>query len=123
MGQVGLLWVGEKFYPTPGEFNREALDMGISRRITALPKGFKLGETWVFLAHRKAVHLNYSGTAPEFGDPEDHLYAPGIFRIFKPQAIEYVVKGDETPEELQKLIDRGITPIKVVPITEDSAAA
>ncbi len=116
LGQVGLLWVGEKFYPTPDAFDAEALDMGISRRISALPKGFKLGETWVLLAHRKAV--------PSFlAEPDAPLYSPGIFRIFKPQAIEYVVKGDETPEELEKLQERGITPVRVVPIEDRTMAA
>ncbi|MDI6854017.1 MAG: hypothetical protein QME75_10510 [Deltaproteobacteria bacterium] len=122
MGRVGLLWVGEKFYPTPADFNREAADLGISRRIPALPKGFSLGETWVFLAHRKAVYLGHSGLASEYGGPEEHFYAPAIFRIFKPAAVEYVVRGDETPEQLQRLIDRGITPVKVVPAEEAEAA-
>src|SRR4029453_596753 len=53
--EVGLLWVGEKFYPTPHSFAAEAQEMGISRRISALPRRFKLGETWVALAHRKAI--------------------------------------------------------------------
>jgi hypothetical protein len=119
MGQVGLLWVGEKFYPTPADFNREAAEMGISHRITAIPKDFKLGKTWVFLSHRKAISLRIEA---EDGTKEEKHY-PDIFRIFKPQAVEYVVKGDETPEQLQKLIDWGITPVKVVSITEDSAAA
>lgn len=110
MGQVGLLWVGEKFYPTPADFNREALEMGISRRIPALPKGFSLGKTWVFLAHRKGLFL------------DNKRWVPGIFRIFKPTEIQYVIRGDETPEELQKLIDRGITPVKVVPAEEVEAA-
>ena len=118
MGMVGLLWVGEKFYPTPDDFSREALEMGISRRISALPKGFKLGETWVFLAHRKGISMCLEA---EDGTQEEVFY-PAIFRIFKPTAVEYVVRGDETPEELEKLIDRGITPVKVLPAEEAEAA-
>jgi len=118
MGQVGLLWVGEKFYPTPADFTREAADMGISRRIPALPKGFKLGETWVFLAHRKGISMCLEA---EDGTQEEVFY-PAIFRIFKPTAVEYVVRGDETPGELEKLIDRGITPVKVLPAEEAEAA-
>ena len=118
MGQVGLLWVGEKFYPTPADFTREAADMGISRRIPALPKGFKLGETWVFLAHRKGISMCLEA---EDGTQEEVFY-PAIFRIFQPTAVEYVVRGDETPEELEKLIDRGITPVKVLSAEEAEAA-
>ncbi|MEW6385948.1 MAG: hypothetical protein AB1491_00305 [Thermodesulfobacteriota bacterium] len=124
MGQAGLLWIGEKHYPTVVDFQQEAAAMGISRRIPTLPRGFVLGKTWVFLAHRKAVYLGHTGSASEYSGPEEHFYAPGIFRIFKPTAVEYVVRGDETEEELQKLRDRGITPVKVVPLAEapDEAA-
>jgi hypothetical protein len=117
MGQVGLLWVGEKFYPTPYDFSQEAGVMGISRRIPALPKDFKLGETWVFLAHQKACWESRPET-PWVRDPR-----PGIFRIFKPIAVEYVTRGDETPEELEKLRERGITPVKVVPAEEQQIQA
>lgn len=109
MGKVGLLWVGEKFYPTPADFNREAAEMGISRRLNAIPKGFVLGETWVCLAHRKAVRLSDR-------DGQDETFYPGIFRIFKPEAIEYVVTGKETEEDIDRLIERGITPVEVHPI-------
>ena len=51
--KVGLLWVGEQFYPTPSSFAVEAASMGVSRRIIAMPRGFKVGESWVFLAHQK----------------------------------------------------------------------
>ena len=52
--RAGLLWVGEKFY-SPDEFLAEAHALGVSRRIPALPRDFKLGETWVFLAHIAAL--------------------------------------------------------------------
>lgn len=105
MGKVGLLWVGEKFYPTPEDFNREAAEMGISWRLSAVPKGFTLGETWVCLAHRKAIRVpSVEGQVEAY---------PGIFRIFKPEAIEYVVTGRETPKYLESLMAKGITPVKV----------
>src|SRR5262249_34673856 len=31
MGKAGLLWIGEKFYPTPADFEREGVQMGLSR--------------------------------------------------------------------------------------------
>ena len=38
---------------------------------------------------------------------------PGIVTAFQPTAIEYVVKGDETEEELEALEARGIEPVIV----------
>ena len=43
--RAGLIWIGEKYYPTTLEFQLEAAEMGISRRITVIPRGFKVGET------------------------------------------------------------------------------
>ena len=101
--KVGLIWVGEAYYKTPNEFLEEALRMGISRRITAIPQGFVVGETSVLLAHRKAI-LGRGGASP------------GIFLASRPTAIEYVVTGKETEEELKKMIERGITPVKVIAV-------
>ena len=53
--RAGLLWIGGQFYATPADFNREANSLGVSRRITAIPKDLVLGETWVFVAHREAI--------------------------------------------------------------------
>ena len=53
--RAGLLWIGGQFYATPADFNREAHSVGVSRRITAVPKDLVLGETWVYLAHREAI--------------------------------------------------------------------
>jgi hypothetical protein len=107
----GLIWVGEKFYKTPADFSRESNDMGISRRIAMVPRGFKLGETWVALAHRKAI--------PDFEAALDKvqtekLFKPGIFHIFKPSRIEYVVKEFDPQDKLERLEKRGITLVKVV---------
>jgi hypothetical protein len=66
-GRVGLLWIGEQFYPTPEAFIREADRLGISRRINAMPKGFIVGRTWVWLAHRKGICIQ-CGTLLRFGD-------------------------------------------------------
>lgn len=103
--RAGLLWVGEKFYRSPGQFNEEASRMGISRRIAALPHGFELGKAWVLLAHRFALG---SGPAAK----------AAIFSIFKPERVEYVVTGKETEEEIAKLRERGITPVEVKHLEE-----
>ena len=96
--RAGLIWVGGVFYPTPQDFMEEAARMGVSRRIVAPPKGFVIGEHWVYLAHRKAIDLRI----------------PGVITLFRPTAIEYVVKGDETDDEIAALKDRGISPVRVI---------
>lgn len=108
MGRAGLLWVGEKFYKSPGDFLQEARDQGISRRISVVPRGFKPGKTWVLLAHRKGYAIG--------GNLETNQsnWLPAIFAVFRPRAIEYVVKGDETDEELERLAGRGLTPVRVL---------
>lgn len=101
LGRAGLLWIGEKFYPRPIDWEREADAQGVSRRIPAVPRDFKLGETWVLVAHRKAIE-----------DP-DGSFTPAIFRAFKPTRIEVVVTGDEPDDEIDGMVKRGLTPIKI----------
>lgn len=125
VGKVGLLWVGEKFYRTPMEFTEEAAQQGISRRVAFIPREFELGKTRVVFAHRKAIaqpcpmcnggefKLEGSEECPVCKG-ENSLFSAAIFHMFKPTAIEYVVKGDEAEDELEALVKRGITPIKVV---------
>lgn len=100
--RAGLLWVGEQFYATPVEWLREAARQGISRRVRRWPKGFRVGETPVYLAHRHAL-----------GEKK-----PGVIFGFVPDRIEYVVKGTEDDEELERLAERGFTLVKVIPIEE-----
>jgi len=116
--KVGLMWVGEKFYPTPADFMREGAAMGVSKRIPQIPKDFKVGESWIMLAHRKAIGpltLDTLADDPEGG--KERQYQAGVFQAFKPARIEYVVKGTETEEELDRLEKRGLTLVKVTPDT------
>jgi len=119
LGRAGLLWIGEQFYPTVQEFNAEANKMGVSRRIHTVPREFKLGETWVMLAHRKVIPYEVDiegGIMAEAGIQLTKTeWKPAIFSVFKPTALEYIVKGDETEEDLEKLVKRGLTPINVNP--------
>lgn len=101
LGRVGLLWIGEQFYPTPAHWIHEAQTQGVSRRISAVPKEFKVGETWVFVAHRKVIRQS------------DGTHTPGIFHAFKPHAVEYIVGGTESVEELDAMRKRGITPVRI----------
>jgi len=105
-GRAGLIWVGERHYPDPHVFLNEAQSMGVSRKVKFIPHDFKLGETWVLFAHSKAI-ANVDGI-------NEITYTAGIFLAFKPIAIETVVDGTETDEEIEKFVKRGIIPIKVI---------
>ncbi len=109
--RYGLLWIGEKFYPTPLDFTREADVLGISRRIPALPRGFIVGD-YVLLAHRKACQWPVAHDAALGG--EQLAYGPGIFSVWRPSRVEYVVRGDETEQELEEWTRRGVEPVEVV---------
>jgi hypothetical protein len=110
-GKLGLLWIGERFYPSAAHFAQEARVMGISKRLGQIPRDLVIGETWVALAHRKAI-VDYSNgmTADTIG------YKPGIFSLFIPTAIEYILTGKETEEQLDQLEKRGL---KLVRVTTD----
>jgi hypothetical protein len=100
----GLLWVGESFY-SPTNFILEATEMGISRRIAAVPRNMKLGETWVLFAHRSAC-----GTRVDEDGSREGI--PGIFYAFRPQRIEKLIwQRDAKDELLEDLERRGITPV------------
>lgn len=116
--KAGLTWVGGAFYPKPEDWQAEADRLGVSRRISAVPKDFKLGETWVFVAHPKAIHRVI---APINGHEEQHSWVKGIIHAFKPQRIEKIVTRtmSEDEEEMQKLEKRGITPVIVPDDDED----
>jgi hypothetical protein len=103
LGAAGLIWVGAGFYGKPHDFLEEAGRLGISRRISHLPKGLEIGKTWVLLAHRNAL-------GPPEPQGEDR---PGVFSAFRPTRIEYVVRGDESEEQLEALVARGIQPVRV----------
>lgn len=108
--KLGLIWIGEKYYKTPGDFTRECDRQGVSRRISRVPRNFTVGEDVILLGHRKC---NFG--IDEKGRP---ILKPGIFRTFKPERIEYVVTGNETEDELNALEKRGLDLVKVVRVEE-----
>lgn len=110
--KAGLLWIGEGFYPTPGDFLAEGVAQGLSRRISALPKDFRVGVTRIFFAHPKA-YPGWDEETGEFVDPETepHLYnceskGPGIFGSFVAEEVHYIVTAEEA--ELYELA-KGMT--------------
>jgi hypothetical protein len=145
MGERAMLdWIGEKHYATAEEFTAEARERGFSRRIGAVPHGFVVGKTWVLVAHPKGcagtcdgcngtaltqqtgpgTFAPHEGEGPEFQcqacvDTPGEMKVPGIFSAFRPRQAQYVCKGDETPNELDELLARGLTPVKVNPVDDD----
>ena len=115
MGRAGLLWIGEKFYKTPDQFVQEGVEMGFSRRITTVPHGFKIGETWVLLAHKNAVPEKVHSVADGWASPSEVIPAePGIFFVWQPQRVELIFKESQRgSEKVQAAVKRGITPVFV----------
>ena len=131
MGKAGLLWIGETFYKTPQDFAREGYEMGFSRRIKAIPRGFVVGETWVLLAHPKAVPTKeIDNDAAEKFMAENpllvsqmttheliekfsmRLHKPGVFHVWMPTRVEkLVLESQRGTPEIEALSRQGITPI------------
>ena len=102
----GILWVGEAFY-TPQSFIKEALELGVSKRIPFIPKELKLGETIVLFAHKK-------GVTKQTGEDNEPEYFPAVFYAFKPQRIEMpIYEKDLTGEKREELEKRGVIPIPI----------
>ena len=103
--RVGLLWVGGQFYPTVESFMHEARTMGVSKRIRAVPRGFELGKSWVWLAHPKAY----------LADDNTGAKAPGVFYVWRPTALEKIVTETmaKDTKAMEQLAKQGITPVVV----------
>ena len=118
--RAGILWIGGKYYKTPDDWTREANEMGVSRRISQVPKDLEVGKTWVFVAHREAI-VKPCGCvkdgAPKLGcedcDGTGQLKVPGVFHAFQPARIEKVVDEAVSQKAVDKLLKRGITPVIV----------
>lgn len=97
--KAGLIWIGEKFYARPINFLKEAEIMGISRKLGALPNGFRVGEHAIFLAHSRT----FSNRLPD-GKIE---YKPGVFAAFKPTSVDLVIEDESwVPDKALELIKR-----------------
>ena len=109
--EVFLNFVGSAAY-SPESFLAEAKAQGVSRRIApgSLPREFKIGKSWIYLAHRK---VPFRGQLPdgvmreEPGLQPEPEYWPAIFYAFKPTRME-VVLGDDAPADvIQRWEDQG----------------
>lgn len=107
----GLMQVGKKFY-TPRSFIKEAMNLGISKRIPDIPHWLILDETWILLAHDNTPKvplekLKSNGLLEK--EPETFR---AVFYAFKPKRIEMPVWKDEiSEEEIELLMSRNITPV------------
>jgi hypothetical protein len=118
--KAGLLWIGEGFYKTPAEFMAEGQSMGFSRRISAIPRDFVLGETMVYFAHPKGMKEQTITTIehPDFPDGLTGIkfeYRPAVFTAFRPIAIEMLVTESQSRDAdfMAGLEKRKITPVIV----------
>jgi len=131
-----IMSVGEKYYKTPQDFVKEAMAMGISKRIPFIPKGLELGKTVIYLAHPKACEVKEpvvlqqamaiveeaQTNQPRLLETEKVTKALGIFCAFIPKRVEKLIwESQATPEELEKLEKRGITPVSVPDGDKDHA--
>ena len=91
------MWVGERFY-TPRSFILEAERLGVSKLVSALPKGLEIGKTKVLLAHRKAWKNR----------------EPAIFYAFVVERVDVLVRAEEADEEwVERLREKGVNVIIV----------
>lgn len=139
MGKAGMLWIGEKFYPTPESFDNEAQTLGISRRIHAVPRNFKVGETWILLSHPKGickectachgVGLKRENNVTimercEACEGERFVITPAIIKVWRPQRIEKILaESQRDSEEHKELEEKGITCVFVPDGDKDHAGS
>lgn len=137
--RAGLLWVGERHYPTPEDFLHEAQTQGVSKRISQLPTGFEPGKTIVFMAHPKAGPLRWWERVEikdgeecsdcewmDGGNPDCPTCCdawPGVFMTWRPERIEMVLqsgsevageKVEKRAEKLQEKFGDGFRAVKVI---------
>ena len=100
----GLMFVGKKFY-TAESFTKEAMKLGISKRIANIPENFKLGKTVVYLAMQDI----------EFKIEGGSVFYNAIFMSFKPKRIEKIITETQAKNEefMKELKEKGITPVVV----------
>lgn len=109
--RAGLLWVGKRQYPRQ-KFLQEAVSMGISRRIGAVPRGFESGRTVVYLAHPDAIPPGHPALGGH-GDKDDEKPKAAIIAAFRPWLERIFADTDQDSEAVKKAIEQGIRPVLV----------
>ncbi|MBA7682144.1 hypothetical protein ES703_90490 [subsurface metagenome] len=131
-----IMLVGAGSYKNTEDFLDEAARMGISKRIPFIPKGLKLGETVIYLAHPKACEVKVAPVLqqamgiveesetkqPRLLETERNEKKLGIFCAFIPKKVEKLIwKSELTDEKREQLKKRGITPVPIPDGDKDHA--
>jgi len=106
-----LMFVSKNYY-SPESFVEEAVEMGVSKRIApnCLPKNFKLGEDWVFLAHREVAYV----ASLEAGALQaEAVYKRAIFYAFKPTRLELLLWKGTSSKTIREYEKAGYTVVLV----------
>jgi len=104
--RAGLMWVGVKYYPTTTSFSSECADMGISKKIGAVPHNFKFGKDVIYLAHPRAI--------TDYTKPDDP-YVPGVFMVFRPTGVDLVIESEnDVPEKALNIAESVGNAAKIV---------
>jgi len=114
-GEHALLWVGVRFYPTPIDFVSEAGVLGISKRISCLPRWFRVGQTTVYLAHPRTFTRNETIEKKDEATGKMQVETmPGIFLAWTPRYIERLFwESERGTEEIKRWEKRGVKPVFV----------
>ena len=117
-GTGWLMWVGEDY--TPESFIREALEMGVSKRIPALPVALNLRKDWVFLAYAKLIPKKGKDMLLPFGGEESRRfgYQPGVFYVFKAARLELIVTETQA-QDADKMAELKRKNIHAVVVPDD----
>jgi hypothetical protein len=132
--KFAIMWIGESHYATPLDWAKESNQLGVSRRLSAIPKEMVLGKSWVLVAHNSAITkkcetckgLGYVGEAAKDADPcetcdgKGKIGTPGIFHAFRPHGYELVVTPSMKNQEWVKdLVKKHGDALKLVEVPED----
>lgn len=110
-----LMWVGDDY--TIASFDKEVIELGVSKAIPEIPIDMVLGESWVLLAKRN-VGITVTGTTAKGKEKR----ADVIFYAFKPSRVEMLITEKQAKDEefVKDLQERGITPLVVPEEYEDA---
>lgn len=102
-----VMGVGEQHYPRPQDFVDEAIRLGVSKRIPAVPRDVEIGKTKIFLTHKKAL------LCQEKDAKGNDKYQTGVIYAFVVTGVEQIVKQSEYEAVKEGLAKRNITAVAV----------
>lgn len=113
--EFGLLFIGKEHYATPQDWTAEANKLGVSRRLSAIPKRMVIGKTWVLVGHPEAATITVKVKKEgELAEVEETSKVPGIFHAFRPTAYELIVTPSMKSQKWVKdLVKQGVTLVEV----------